>query len=149
MPFRYRSTEKERFSLHDCRADHIEYTDGKLVFFFPSGIYCEDYGDDWPNTGAASLEYAVDEMRGITFYVFGKEEDATVREEYTPDQLMEKVNSGEWELEFAYRYDGFQEVMHTCWVWRDEAPWMLEAQLFIGTKEPDIFSYDPPKGDTE
>ena len=149
MSYRYNSTDKAKFSLHDCRTDHIELEDGRLTFFFPSGIFCTDYGDDWPNTGAASLEYNVDSMRGITFYAFRETGGQTVREEYEPEQLIEKVNSKEWELEFAYRYEGYQEVLHMCWIWQNGEPWTMEAQLFIGTKEPEIFCYDPPEGDAE
>ena len=81
MSYRYNSTDKDKFSLHDCRSDHIELEDGRLTFFFPSGIFCTDYGDDWPNTSAASLEYNVDSMRGITFYAFRETGGQTVREE--------------------------------------------------------------------
>ena len=64
-------------------------------------------------------------------------------------KFIEKVNSKEWELEFAYRYEGYQEVLHMCWIWQNGEPWTMEAQLFIGTKEPEIFCYDPPEGDAE
>ena len=37
MSYRYNSTDKDKFSLHDCRSDHIELEDGRLTFFFPSG----------------------------------------------------------------------------------------------------------------
>lgn len=144
MGCRFQSRYHEAFSLHDCRSDHIEYADNRLTVFFPCGIFFEEYGDDWPNTGPASVEYLTDPMGEVRFYLFTETDGQTIRREYTLEQLIQKVNAGEWELEFAYRYEGYQEVLHICWVWQDREPWSCEAQLFIGTKEAEIFRYDPP-----
>ena len=48
-------------------------------------------------------------------------------------------------MEFAYRYEGYQEVLHMCRIWQNGEPWTMEAQLFIGAGDPEVFSYDPPE----
>ena len=145
MEYEHVSHDKDRFSLHDCKADHISYEGKKLRFCFPDGIWYMDFGDDWPNTGKAAVEFQIDGFRGITFYGFEKQNGIVVRKEYSVEELMEKVNAGEWQLEFAYRYDGFEEIFYSCWIWREEEPWSFEAQLFIGTKEETLYFYDDPR----
>ncbi len=78
------------------------------------------------------------------FYLFRESKGRTLRETWPIDRLMEKVNSGEWELEFTCRYDGYREVLHACCIWQERKPWSMEAQLFIPAQEPEIFLFDMP-----
>lgn len=142
--YELKSQDSDAFSLHDCRSSLIEYENNRLTFFFPAGIFCEDYGDDWPNTGAASVEYLVDPKGRVFLYLFMEIDGQTIRKEYSIEELIQAVNSGRWELEFAYRFDGYQEVLYTCWIWENQQPWTYEAQLFIGMKE-EVFRYNPPR----
>ncbi|MDD5935782.1 MAG: hypothetical protein PUC65_09510 [Clostridiales bacterium] len=139
------STDKEKFSLHDCRTTSAKYEDGQLTLYFPNGIFFEDYSDDWPNTGNAAVEFLVDPMRGVSFYLFEECEGNVIRREYTMEQLIEKINNKEWELEFAYRYDGYQEILYMCWIWCNHEPYSYECQFFIGTKEEVVFRWNPPQ----
>lgn len=139
-----KSSDRDRFSLHDCRAKQIRYEDGELTFVFPDGIWCADQGEDWPNTGKACVTYRIDPMREVTVYLFRMEDGKTVREECAVEELTNKVNRGQWELEFAYPYYGYGEVFHSCWIWQEEEPFSSEAYLFIGTKDTEVFEYDPP-----
>ena len=50
------------------------------------------------------MQFVLLEEDGICFYLFRDEDGKTVREQYSVKQLMQKLNSKEWELEFAYRY---------------------------------------------
>ena len=43
MHYEYSSTDKKKFSLHDCRATSVELTDKQLFFCFPDGIFFEGY----------------------------------------------------------------------------------------------------------
>lgn len=138
------STEQEKFSLHDCRATSAEYKNGRLIFHFPDGIYFEDYSDDWPNTGEAEVEFEVDAKRGGTLFLFEEAQGHDIRKKYTIEQLIEKVNRTEWELEFAYRFDGYQEILYMCWIWCNHEPWSFESQLFIGTKDKVVYRWNPP-----
>ena len=148
MHYEYSSTEKEKFSLHDCRATSVEMTDKQLVFCFPDGFFYKDYTDDWPNTGKSAVAYSIDgEYRtdgGMTFYLFDDRDDCEIREKYTIEQVAGKINSGEWELEFGYQYEGYQEVFHTGWIWQNHEPWSRECQMFIGPKEAVVYRWDSP-----
>ncbi len=142
MQYEYVSTEKDKFSLHDCRAVSVEQVDDRLIFFFPDGFFYSEYSNDWPNTGKAEVEFVIDPMRGVTVYLFKESEAQTVREQYTLEQLIERINRGEWELEFAYRYDGYEEILYKCWIWENHTPWTYECELWIGTKEDMVFRWD-------
>lgn len=144
MQYEYSSTDKDRFSLHDCRATSAKLTDGQLVFFLPDGILFDDYSEDWPNTGKAEVEFIIDPMRGVTVYQFIESKEQTIRKELTLEQLIDMINKNEWELEFAYRYDGYEEVLYKCWIWQKQKPWACECELWIGTKEKTIFRWDSP-----
>lgn len=142
MNYDYSSTEKEKFSLHDCRATYVEMTGKQLVFCFPDGFFFEDYTDDWPNTGKSAVEYNIN--GGVTFYLFDDKEGCEIREKYTIEQVAGKINSGEWELEFGYEYEGYQEVFHTGWIWQNHEPWSRECQMFIGTKDDVVYRWNSP-----
>ncbi len=148
MQYEYSSTDKEKFSLHDCRAASVELINDRLIFCFPDGIFFEDYSEDWPNTGKAEVAFIIDSMRGVTVYLFMESEGQTIRKEYTLAALMEKINSHEWELEFAYRYDGYEEVLYQCWIWENDEPGTFECELWIGTKEDTVFRWDSPAVET-
>ena len=135
-------TDKDKFSLHDCRAKKVVLDGNLLTFVFPDGIFFEEYGDDWPNTGPAELAYATE--GGVSVYLFEDMDGYEIRTAYTIEQLADKVNSGEWELEFAYQYDGFHEVFHTGWIWQEHEPWSRECQLFIGIKQDAVYRWNPP-----
>ena len=144
MQYEHSSTNKSDFSLHDCRATSVELINDRLIFRFPDGIFFFEYSDDWPNTGKAEVEFRVDSMRGVTFYLFVESDGQTIRKECTLEQLIDKINTNEWELEFAYRYDGYEEVLYKCWIWRNHEPWTYECELWVGTKENTVFRWDSP-----
>ena len=144
MKYEYTSNEKEKFSLHDCRAVSLKMDGNSLDFYFPDGIYYEGYGEDWPNTGRAEVSFKLIPQYTIHFYTFEGDGRESVRKFYTVRQLADKLASGEWELEFAYRYDGYREIMYTCWIWQNQEPWSMEAQLFIASEET-VFNWDPPR----
>ena len=144
MQYEHAGTDKDGFSLHDCRSTSVEFVDERLVFRFPDGIFCQDYSNDWPNTGKAEVEFKVDPLRGVSLYLFVDSEGKTVRMDCTVGQLMEKINGHAWELEFGYRYGEYEEILYKCWVWKNREPWTLECELSIGTKEPAVFRWDPP-----
>ncbi len=145
MHYEFSSTDKEKFSLHDCRAASVELVNERLIFKLPDGFFNVDYSPDWPNTGKAEVEFKIDPMRGVCLYVFADAGGQTIREEYTLEQMVEKINGSEWELEFAYRFDGYEEILYKCWIWTNHAPWSYESELWIGTKEDTVFRWDSPE----
>lgn len=145
MTYENKSNDKNNFSLHDCRAESAKWEDNELTFYFPSGIFFREYGEDWSNTGSAAVKFEVDFLREADFFLFAKSGEQVMREEYSIDMLAEKINSKEWELEFAYRYDGYEEILYTCRVWFDKEPYCYEAQLFIGAKNEVTFMWNKPE----
>jgi hypothetical protein len=145
MNYEFTSNNKDCFSLHDCRAVHVEIKDSCLTLYFPEGIFYSEYEDCWPNTGSAAVEYVFDDPEDIRFYLFkGKKKKKTVKE-YSLKKLADKINSKKWQLEFLYRYDGYQEVVYTVSVWFNKKPWSYAGQIFI-RNEGETFSWNfPPK----
>ena len=46
MQYEFSSFDKDKFSLHDCRATSVELINERLIFKLPDGFYCEDYSED-------------------------------------------------------------------------------------------------------
>ena len=143
MNYKFESNNKEHFSLHDCLVTKAKLEDNKLTLYFPEGIFYSEYGDHWPNTSKAAVEYVVDYLDEVYVYVFKKVGKKKVVKEYNVEQLVKKINSNKWKLEFLYRYDGYKEIMHTVFVWLDKKPYSYEGQLFIGTNS-EKFRWNPP-----
>ena len=70
MQYEFSSSDKDKFSLHDCRATSVELINDRLIFKLPDGFYCEDYSEDWPNSGKAEVEFTIDPMRGVCLNLF-------------------------------------------------------------------------------
>ncbi len=136
MTYKYKSTDQKCFSLHDCRATRAELKENVLILYFPEGIFYRHYDDFWPNTGSGAVKYVIEHLDEVTFYLFEKRLNQRVVREYTIRQLVDKINSKQWQLEFLYRYDGYKEVMYTVEVWFNKKTYSYEGQLFIkNTKE--------------
>ncbi len=144
MQFEFSSTDKEKFSLHDCFATSVELKDNRLIFKLPDGFFCSDYSNDWPNTGNAEVEFITDPMRGVSVNLFVDSDGQTIRKDFTLEQLVEKINAKEWELEFAYRYDGYEEILYKCWIWENPDRGSYECELWIGSKENVVFRWNSP-----
>ncbi len=142
MKFKYKSTDKKCFSLHDCKATEADLKDNVLTFYFPEGIFYHEYADFWPNTGSGAVEYFIEYLDEVTFYLFEKSLNQKVVKEYNVSQLVDKINSKKWQLEFLYRYDGYKEVMFTVMVWFNRKPYSYEGQLFIRNVK-ETFMWNP------
>ena len=148
MPkYAFSSDDKSRFSLHDCRTASAEIKDGVLTFSFPDGIFCADYGSDWPNTGDAAVSFRIDGKRGVSFHQFRDTEHGTVREIRSAEEMLAALNGGTWELEFGYRYDGYGQILYIGWIWPTDGSAVGEFELFVGTKEKTVYFWNPPKED--
>ena len=135
--YTFRSVHAEHFSLHDCCPSSVELKGEKLFFYFPDGIAYDSYGNNWPNTGSAAVAFSIN--NDSTFVRFIDEKDGHQSEKtYTIAQLIEKVNSKAWELEFAYKNS--EGTMFSCWIWaQDEGT--DYGELHIGNVE---YFWNPP-----
>lgn len=99
------------FSLHDCVAENITFENGKLSFYFLDGILIsEKYAPQkrhtpiW-QTGPAKITFSDADMR--FFRVFS----GNIVQEYPFFDVMVKVSSGEWSLEFVDEYRSYRAVL--------------------------------------
>ncbi len=143
MNYKFESNNKECFSLHDCIVSKAKLEDNKLTLYFPKGIYYSEYGNYWPNTAEAAVEYTIEYLDEAYVYVFKETEKKRIVKEYTLEQLVKKINNKKWQLEFLYRYDGHKEIMHTVFIWFDKKPYSYEGQIFIGANS-ETFRWNPP-----
>ena len=137
--------ETDKFSLHDCRVTAMEYEDDEVLMRIPDGIMNAEYGDDWPNTGSAAVAFTIEDDDFSSLNLFVEEDGKTVRYEYSLEELAEKINSGEWELEFGYRYEGYMSLFYIVWIWAKEPPYNYEAQLFINTFGRETVLWNKPR----
>ena len=99
------------FSLHDCVAENITFENGKLSFYFLDGILIsEKYAPQerhtpiW-QTGPAKITFSDADMR--FFRVFS----GNIVQEYPFFDVMVKVSSGEWSLDFDDEYRSYRAVL--------------------------------------
>lgn len=136
-----RSFDPTLFSLHDCRAERISFTDRILSFFLSEGFlvspqHPQNSTENWVRTDAAQVNFFIldEAIDGITVYLFRKTRGGkTVREEWEPDKFFRAVNNGTYQLEFISRYEGFQSLLFQCAVWFDRAPYHMECELILHT----------------
>lgn len=98
MNYEFTSNDKECFSLHDCRADGAELTGDQLILYFTKGIFYNEYGDYWPNTGRAAVEFVIEHVDEITFYLFKEKGKRKLFRNILPGSWLIKsaVRSGSW-----------------------------------------------------
>ena len=134
--WKYRETDNEYISLHDCHATKISYEKGSLTCAFDGGFWI---GQDHPanalgknaytNAGEVNFYLESENESDITIYVFEEKGKKTIREEWKLSELMECVNNGSHTLEFLYQYEGYRSKIIECWLWSDKKPYHRECEL--------------------
>ncbi len=132
--------KEESVDLHDCRAAEMSLQEGILSFCFPDGFYVmrnDSEGRKIFYTGEAQVEFPLlcPDEDGITIYVFTKDNDKTIREEYTAEDFMKLINEKSYSLEFLYSYIGFQAFKFDGWLWFDDEPYHKECEFTILAKK--------------
>ncbi|MBQ6654141.1 MAG: DUF4298 domain-containing protein [Erysipelotrichaceae bacterium] len=138
--------DEDHFTLHDCRVTSISYEDKCLTFEMPQGIYHDEYGKCWPNTGRAAVQWIITGEDEACLQVFVRESGKTIRYEYDLEDMMEKINSGVWELELGYRYRGLGALIYMGYIWLKEESRHYEVQLMIASRENEILMWNKPDG---
>ncbi|MCR5067032.1 MAG: DUF4298 domain-containing protein [Erysipelotrichaceae bacterium] len=143
--FQYQAVfDQHHFTLHDCRVTSINYENRCLTFEIPGGIYCEKYGNDWPNTGKAAVRWNITGEDEAYLQVFIREDCKTVRYEYDLENMTSNVNSGNWQLELGYRYRGLAAIIYIGYIWLEEEPWHYQMQLMVASRENEILFWNDP-----
>ena len=142
----YISQDHSRFSLCDCRAEDAEWENGILTLFFPKGIGCVTYGDDVPNTGPAQISFRTDPVKTFKLNVHSGTDSGWLCSEYTAENLVKTLHSGQSVLKFSDCYYGSAGVLYKGSLWRNDGEFAGEAELQIWTKKPVTFRYGAPAG---
>lgn len=130
------NTNPKKFGLHDCRSNHIEYSDDTLIFDFKDGIYYLD-SDEPKRTGKAQMKCHIIDMDlgGIAIYIYKTNKNGeTVREDRSATFINE-LNNGLFEFEFITQYDSFNRVLFKGEVFFDEEPYRLECEIELLTDD--------------
>ena len=131
----------ENMSLHDCVVNTVEYSDDILSLSFNDGFWI--LSDTKYNSCGATVRTDKSKIKFIDFdenmsvfyvfkrhYLFGKR-IYTTRKKIELKEVYEKINNGEWEIEFNERYDGYHRVLFFGGVTTKKKIWAFEFQMVI------------------
>lgn len=140
--YKYRKQNDQNISLHDCRAEKMSMKDGTLSFIFPDGLWILDQhpdnvSEDIVKTDLAQVDFQIidEEIDGVEIFLFKKNKSGKViREEWESANFINAVNDGTFQVEFLYKYQGYQSVLYKCWVWFDGTPYNYECEITLHTE---------------
>jgi len=132
-------------SLHDCRAEKATFENGVLTFYFPKDGFwiLPDHEANIiggpARTDASGVRFHLLYEMGeeSQCYVFHKKsERKAVRKEWTVSELVSAINSGKYQLEFLYRYEGgYKELVFSCELRGNKKPYHRECQLWLSVRD--------------
>ncbi len=113
--YKNHETDDKYFSLHDCRAEHMNFTEGILSFDFPDGFWVipgheKNTSEETVRTDASQVDFAIidKDIYCIKIYLFKKKrKGAVIRKEWDLKDFMKAVNSEE----AVYRWN---DLRHDC-----------------------------------
>ncbi len=129
--YQYNVVNSENLSLHDCRANRMSWEDGILSFFIPDGIWIVEKGEAIKtNSSRVDFEVMDKNVDDVDIYLFRKTRSGKViREQWKVDNFINAVNEGTFEVEFLYKYLGYQYILYKCCVWFKKAPYCYECEI--------------------
>ena len=135
--YKYNETDDTYISLHDCIAEKITVKNNVLSFYFPKGFwvtneYDKNKSNDVVCTDVSQVDYNIidEEYDSICVYAFKKGiTGKIVRKQWPVEDLIKKVNSGKYRIEFLYNYKGYKDILYKCWLWFDKYPYHIEIQI--------------------
>ena len=143
MKFSHCDHNEKYLTLHDCIAERAYFGNGRLGFEFNDGFWIspdhpESNFSNIVRTDLAKVEYTLEdgEDYDVTVYVFKKSLfKKTVRAEWTIKELLNKINSGKYKLEFLYQYLDYRARMVECELHFDKKPYHQECIMKISAPE--------------
>ena len=131
----------ETISLHDCVANSVEISDGVLSLSFDDGFWVlpdSKYNscDATVRTDKSKIEFVDFDEDMSEFYLFKRhylfgKRLCTTRKEVKLKEVFEKINTGEWKIEFNEQYEGFHRVLFFGGITTKKKIWELEFQMVI------------------
>lgn len=141
--YSFSTTNQDKISLHDCYLSNAELNGNRLTLYFDDGFMHADISDHWPNTENAKIDLLLS-SESEAYLIFYETDDQTVFTKYTIRQVVDKINTKEWELEFYYEENEPQKFIHSCWIHTQNLRSFLST-LIIPIQEPPIFYWNTPK----
>ena len=139
----YHFQEKDglQFSLHDCRAEQMRFSEHIMSFVFPDGVWAlpgctHNESGNTVRTDCAQVDFHIIDAEEVSVYLFKPSvTGAIVRTEWELDRFMQAVNDGKYQVEFIDAYQGYQSQLFKCWVWFDRKPYHYECELLLPCEE--------------
>ncbi len=111
----------EHISLHDCVANGVEFSDGVMSLSLDDGFWMladskYNFCGEKVRTDKSKINFIDFEENLSVFYVFKRhylfgKRLCTTRKKLELKILFDKINSGEWEIEFNEQYNAFHRVL--------------------------------------
>ncbi len=141
MGFSHIDHNENHLSLHDCIAERAYFENGNLGFEFNDGFWISpDHPDSnlskIVKTDLSKVEYALEDGNeyDVTIYVFRETFfKKIVRTEWTIQNLINKINSGKYKLEFLYQYIDYNSRIVECKLICDKKPYRQECIMKISS----------------
>ncbi len=131
----------EHISLHDCVVNYVEFSDDVLSLTLNEGFWMladSKYNScgETVRTDKSTINFIeFDEQMSVLYlfkrhYIFGKRL-CTTRKKVELKKVYEKINKGEWELEFNEQYHSFHRTLFFGGVTTKKKIWEFEFQMVI------------------
>ena len=118
--YKYNYVDDEQISLHDCRANKIEYKDGVLSFFFPEGFWVTpshpaNESENMVLTGSSRVDFELirDDLEDCSVDIFRHIPRSLtyIRSSRDIKLFIDDVNSGKYEVEFITKYVAYHATL--------------------------------------
>lgn len=137
--YKHQESNDCHISLHDCRAGKMNFEQSILSFVFPEGFWVteqhsENKSGNIVRTDLSQVDFQMidEEICGVEIYIFKKSKSGKViREDWEPENFINAVNSGDFEVEFITQYKSFQSYLFKCWIWFEKAPYHYECEIIL------------------
>lgn len=129
--------------LHDSRATGAYIADGSLYFRFADGFWILQSNSrntcgETVRTGVSELCIAGFDAPCVCLFrhvALFRRRLLTRRVEIPLETLIQKLNSGKWELEFLDEYREYRGMLYNCLIWQKRRPYYTECELRIDCGE--------------
>lgn len=145
--FQHRDENDKFLTLHDCCADAATLADGVLTFSFSDGFWIipthpANNLEQTVRTDASKVEFVLEKGEYAALYVYTIKRfprKQTLREEWSVEKLLDKINSGICQLEFLYPFECGNQRIFQCVLHFNRKPFFKEADLEITVQKSTYF----------
>ncbi len=147
--YKYNSVNDEKISLHDCRANKIEFKDGVLSFFFPEGFWIipshpQNESENTVLTGPSQVDFEIGDIDSCEVNIFRhiRKTLIYIKKDRDIRKFIDDVNSGRYEVEFITEYKTFSSTLFRCWVWMKKRPYHRECEIELHDNAKTTYRWD-------